>query len=350
MRIAAIGAALVALVGLTACSDDGGSSSSPLGTDAPAAAVAPEDIPPEPSAGCDVTPAVAPGEEQVTTTSGGVERSYVRHVPPGYEGTDPTPVVLDFHGYLEGATIHVAHSKLGPFGDEHGFITITPQGLGPVPRWDTAVESADLAFVGDLLDELDDTLCVDERRVYVTGLSNGAFLSSSIACVYADRVAAVAPVAGIRDVEGCEPARPVPVVAFHGTEDTFVVYTGGYGSGAASLPNPDGSERSPEQVAEAEEAASEGPSVPEITADWAARNGCDPGPAEERVADDVVLMMFDCPPGAEVELYTVEGGGHTWPGSDFSVVIEGAVGATTFSIDANEVMWEFFEQHPLPES
>jgi polyhydroxybutyrate depolymerase len=343
-------AALGAVTAFAACSDDDDGSSS-SSTDAPAPDVSPADIPPEPSAGCEGASAVQPGEEQVTTTSGGVERTYYRHVPPDYDGTEPTPVVYDFHGYLEGSTIHVIHSALGPFGDEHGFITISPQGSGTeVPLWDVAFDSPDMAYVGDLLDEVDETLCVDDRRVYATGLSNGAFVTSSIACVYADRIAAVAPVAGIRDIEGCEPARPVPVVAFHGTEDTYVGYDGGYGEGAANLPNPDGSRRSAEQVEELESSDVQGPSVPETTADWAVRNGCDPEPAEERVASDVVLMTFDCPPDATVELYTVEGGGHSWPGSDFSVAIEGAVGATTLSIDANEVMWEFFEQHPMPES
>src|SRR2546421_202992 len=82
--------------------------------------------------------------------------------------------------------------------DHHGFSTITPQGRGTIPLWDTNLNGEDMAFIGALLDSLDRTLCVDDNRVYVTGLSNGAFMTSAVACAYADRVAAAAPVAGIR--------------------------------------------------------------------------------------------------------------------------------------------------------
>lgn len=261
---------------------------------------------PTPSPGCDAA-AVAPGEEKVTTTSGGVERWYFRHVPPDYDGTEPTPVVLDLHGYSEGAEVHKLHSKLGELGDTEGFVTITPEGQGPVVRWDTDLDSPDVAFIGDLLDEIEQTLCVDERRVFVTGLSNGAFMTSAVACAYADRVAAAAPVAGVRDIEGCDPARRVPVVVFHGTADEFVSFDGGLGPAAATLPNPDGSPRDPSQSAP----APEGPSVPDITAAWAERNDCKSKPREREIASDVTLVRYRCPGNADVDFYRIEGGGHS---------------------------------------
>ena len=89
------------------------------------------------------------------------------------------------------------------------------------------------------------------------------------------------------------------------------------------------------------------PAVDDMMADWAARNGCDAEPGESSVADDVTLLRWDCPAGGTTELYRVDGGGHTWPGSDFSARIEEVVGTTTFSIDANELMWAFFSAHPL---
>jgi polyhydroxybutyrate depolymerase len=354
--VASLPLVLVMLL-LAACSGDddgGGAAAGGRTTTAPSSTttVAPADVAPGPSTGCGAAAPVAPGESTVTTTSGGVERSYVRHVPAAHDGTSPVPVVVDFHGYSEGAAVHVQMSGLGAYGDEQGFVTITPQGLGAVPRWDTALGSADVAFFGDLLDEVARTLCVDTHRVFVTGLSNGAFMTSAIACAYADRVAAVAPVAGIREIEGCEPARPVPVVAFHGTDDGFVTYDGGLGEDALDLPAPDGSGRTLRELREAGEippSGARGPSVPEITTAWARRNGCeDTEPAERRAAADVTVLTWDCPPGAEVLLYRVEGGGHSWPGSEFSRRIESVVGPTTFSISANEEMWAFFEAHPLP--
>jgi polyhydroxybutyrate depolymerase len=314
-----------------------------VGATAPADAGA--KVAPKKSTGCRAVPAVAPGEEKVTTTSGGVERWYFRHVPPGYDGTQATPVVLDLHGYAEGATVAVLMSKLGALGDQEGFITITPEGTGPVPRWDTEFDSADVAFIGDLLDELGETLCVDERRVFVTGLSNGAFMTSSLACVYADRIAAAAPIAGVRAPIGCDPARPVPAVVFHGTADEFVAFDGGFGSAVANLPNPDGT---PGTIGTPTTSGAERrPSIPETVAAWAKRNGCTGKPTEREVASDVTLIRYRCPGRADVAFYRIEGGGHSWPGSEFSRQIESVVGPTTFSISANDVMWRFFEHHPL---
>jgi polyhydroxybutyrate depolymerase len=299
------------------------------------------------SGGCSAVPKVAPGQVKVNTRSSGAARWYFRHVPASYTGTKPTPLVIDLHGYLEGATIHTAMSALGPFGDTHGFITITPQGSGTsVPLWNTNLDSADVKFIGDLLDELEKTLCVDERRIFVTGLSNGAFMTSAVACKYSDRIAAVAPVAGIRDIAGCTFTRPVPVIAFHGTADPFVAYAGGLGAKALDLPMPDGSGKTLRQSG-LPTSVTKGPSVPKITADWAKRNGCGTKPSERAVTSDVTLISFPCPAGAEVELERITGGGHAWPGSAFSQSIVAAVGRTTTTISADDAMWQFFEDHPL---
>ncbi len=304
------------------------------------------------SSGCGSTPAVAPGETQQTVVSAGVTYSYFQHVPPTYDGTTPLPVVVDFHGYSEGAAIHRAQTGLEGYGDTHGFITLTPQAPGAVQNWTVDVGSADDVFVGKLLDQVESALCVDTNRVYATGFSYGAFMISAVACTYADRIAAIAPAAGIRNPKGCKPTRPVPIVAIHGTEDPFIAYQGGYGPNVASLPNPDGSGKSigetatPEQLA----AASKGTVIPVITAAWANRNGCSKPPKRTRVADDVTLIRYPCPKDATVELYRVTGGGHSWPGSQFSKSIEPIVGKTTFSISANDIIWKFFQQHPLPAS
>jgi polyhydroxybutyrate depolymerase len=183
--------------------------------------------------------------------------------------------------------------------------------------------------------------------VYVTGLSNGAFMTSSVACRYADRVAAIAPVAGIRDPEGCDPARPVPVLAIHGTDDQFVTYEGGLGERALDLPAPDGSGRTLREVGVESRPPGE-PSVPEIAAAWAARNGCGDADPPEAVTDDVDRIVHRCPPGVAVELLRVEGGGHAWPGSALSAAVESIVGPTTMTISANEQLWAFFRDHPLP--
>jgi polyhydroxybutyrate depolymerase len=353
-----LGFLLVAALALAACGgDDGGddtavdeSSTVPDDgvTTTTAAAVAPEDVAAAPSDGCGVTPVAAAGDSAQTVSSGGDDRAYAQHVPPAHDGETPIPVIVDYHGYSEGGEIHAIHSMLGAYGDEQGFVTITPDSGYEVPRWDVDLSSADVAMFGDVLDQVEADLCVDTNRVFVAGLSNGAFMTSSLACAYSDRIAAASPVAGITDPEGCSFERPVPVIAFHGNEDTFVAFDGGLGSSVADLPSPDGEGTLGDQ-ATAEGAAEDiGPSIPEVAAAWAGRNGCEAEPTEEQVADDVTLQAFTCPAGADTQLYVVDGGGHTWPGSDFDDSITNIVGYVTHNIDANELMWAFFQEHPLP--
>ena len=291
------------------------------------------------------------GETKQTTTVDRAERWWYRHVPPAHDGTTPVPLVLDLHGYEEGATIHEGTSGLGPFGDQKGFVTVTPQGQGPVPHWDTALGSTDLTFVGKVLDTTEQQLCIDTNRVYTTGYSNGAFMASAVACRFSDRVAAVAPVAGVRIIKGCKPRRPVPVVAFHGTADGFVSYAGGLGKQALDLPASDGSGKTLRDTMSSDQlkaTASQKDSVPKIMATWAERNGCAAGHTETGVAADVTKFTYYCPPADAAVLYRVTDGGHAWPGSPGSAALVSIVGPTTMSIVANDIMWKFFVAHPLP--
>ena len=360
LRVASI--VMVAGTVIASCSSDRDGASnttikSSSSSSAPSAAVTTTTVArPSTSAGCDpsapvpasATDAVPFGDSQVDLTSGGKDRYYLRHIPANYAVGTAMPVIVDLHGYQEGAAIHTSMSSLGVYGDKEGFITITPQGsANPVPRWDVDLASPDVAFIGDVLDDIEATLCVDLHRVFAAGLSNGAFMTSSLACAYADRLAAVAPVAGVRsNVKNCKPARAVPLITFHGTADGFVAFDGGLGKAALELPTPDGKGKIGDNPAALEGA--NGPSVPEQVAGWAKRNGCDPKATETKVAADVTLVSYKCPVDADVMFYRVEGGGHAWPGSEFSKNAAAILGVTTFSISANELMWKFFTEHPLP--
>jgi polyhydroxybutyrate depolymerase len=153
-------------------------------------------------------------------------------------------------------------------------------------------------------------------------------------------------VAALRNPAGCKPARPVPVVTFAGTGDEFVAFTGGLGPRAQAASANDGTGRMLGETSGGKEVARSA-SMPKILAAWAKRNDCAANPKETSVASDVTRVRYRCPKRADVELYRIAGGGHTWPGSEFSRQIESVVGPTTFSIDANDVMWKFFRAHPL---
>lgn len=344
-----LGVAVVAMLLAAGCSGGGSPKSASTASTSGSATLSSggrhlDPVAAAPSAGCSAAPKVGPGETKQTLAAAGTSGWYYRHVPPTYTGTKPMPLILDLHGYGETAEIHTKISGLGAYGDSHGFLTLTPQAQGPVPLWDIDLQGNHVAYLGALLDSAERTLCVDTRRVFVAGYSNGAMMTSALACKYADRIAAVAPVAGILNISGCAPARRVPVIAFHGTDDHFVPYDGSIGSAVAALPAPDGSGRTLGQIGGA---GSKGPSVPQILAAWAARNGCAKTPAAHQVAGEVTEIKYACSAGADVDLYRVTGGGHAWPGSPVDKSIEKIVGPVTMSIDADALMWSFFTQHPL---
>ena len=303
-------------------------------------------VPAVASPGCSLVASSPVGQTRIEQTAGGETGFSFLHIPPvaASSPATPLPLVVDLHGYGEPAEVHLKLSGLAAFGDAKGFVTVAPQGPGPVPLWNVTLGSADLAFLGGVIDDVEQKVCIDRNRVFVAGLSNGAFMASAMACQFADRIGAVAPVAGLQDIPGCKSALPVPVIAFHGTADGFVAYEGGLGPQVAKLPTPDGKGT---LGGGSTLPRAKGPSIPEQAAAWARRNGCGATPVEEAVASDVTLLRFPCPAGAEVELYRVTGGGHAWPGSEVSRQIVSVIGPTTFSISANELLWAFFQAHPL---
>jgi polyhydroxybutyrate depolymerase len=205
--------------------------------------------------------------------------------------------------------------------DSAGFIAAYPEGLGNPQTWrfgSLAEGKADLEFIRELVTSLEAQVSIDQRRIYVTWISNGAEMSYRLACDAADLFAAFAPVSGAYQKYGdCNPSRPVPAVAFHGTDDKLLPYNG---IPPLFLP------------------------VRDWAAEWAARNGCSAGPAATFQKGDVTGETWsDCWQGADVVLYTIQGKGHSWPGSNMPAAI------TTRDIDATDAMWHFFAAHPMPQ-
>ena len=283
-----------------------------------------------------------PGDHVRSVRVEALDRRYLVHVPPRYDPAVPMPVVLAFHGGGANAANMAAFSGLDGKADEAGFIVVYPDGTGRLPRALTfnagdccghaaATDVDDVAFTRALLDDLETVANVDTRRVFATGMSNGAMMAYRVGAELSDRIAAIAPVAGPMGIDGCHPTRPVPVIHFHGDADEFAPFGGGRGRGLSGTFFR---------------------SVARSVGAWVEANGCQSEPEIAELADaedDGTHVRVERHgagrDGAEVVLVVIEGGGHTWPGREPRLR---TLGRSTRDLSANDMMWEFFERHPMP--
>ena len=266
--------------------------------------------------------------------SSGVTRRYLLYVPKSYDRTRPTPLVISIHPAATWGAVERDISRWNDVADTYGFIVVYPNGSGaffdgftPGPHVWPGDEDLprDVRFISDLIDKLESEYNIDPQRVYANGMSNGGNMAFLLSCELPDRIAAVGAVAAAQPAHwDCKGAKPVATVAFHGTADSLTPYQGG----ATPI--------APMQLA----------NIPDWTARVAERNQCASGPSETRVSASVRGSNYThCANQADVILYTIEGGGHTWPGG--KPLAEWITGNTTREIDASRIMWQFFVAHPL---
>lgn len=262
----------------------------------------------------------------------GLRREYLVYVPPSYDPTAPAPLIISIHGLASWPENQMFISQWNVLADERGLIVAYPAGTGSIRRWNAGrttnpgESQKEVHFISALIDRLAQEYQLDPARIYVNGLSNGGGMAYLLACSLADRIAAIGSVAGayLYSPADCQPARPVPLIAFHGTADPIVPYAGG--------------PTFPFQF--------EFPSVAEWMSAWAERNGCTSLPTELPAVGEVSGVRYTgCTENAEVIFYTVHGGGHTWPGGGYLPKI--ITGSQNNDIDATALMWEFFTRHPL---
>jgi len=267
------------------------------------------------------------------------ERRYYRlHVPSDISQRAPVPLLFALHQFSDTDRGMERLTGFNELADREGFIVVYPQGRFRV--WNTGGErgEADLRFLETLLDHVAGQYPVDLDRVYATGASAGGMMVQYWARRSA-RIAAIAPVMGSMsrgdtEVDPPSSGRPVPVLVLHGDKDPVVPYDGG-----DTYAGPGRTARFL--------------SAPENAAYWAARNGCAGQPSSERLPDadpqdgfGVTVTRWSCPDTAPVLLYTVEGGGHTWPGRKnwYPAFI---VGPVTPEPDATQIIWEFLSRFRL---
>jgi len=257
-------------------------------------------------------------------------RSYLIHVPAGYQPGTPTPLVISFHGYGSKPEDILATSGWNKLADQENFIVVYPEATGSPKSWSNVWDgrTSDVDFVSDLIDQLSRDYTLDPKRIYANGHSNGGGMAFLLSCTLSERIAAFGGVSGAYHTpwEKCNPSRPVPAIIIHGTADPTVPYEGSPASTYSfSTPN-----------------------IPEWTAALAQRNGCAETPLTLPALGEVTGVQYtNCIGGADVILYTVAEGGHSWPGSPYPPP-EDQFGHASMDADATRLMWDFFKQHPLP--
>lgn len=267
---------------------------------------------------CTGKPSMAPGTTLQMMTSRGQQRKYLLHVPAKYDPSQPTELVFAFHGLSDKAAAFMKYIDVEREADSRNLIVIVPQGLGAIPGWNAGnccgepqlFRIDDVGFVRDLIDAARRDLCIDDKRIFAMGFSNGAMFSHRLACELAGTISAVGPVSGSLMVSPCTPTRPVALLHMHGTADPIVGYHGG---GSGSFPD-----------------------IPTMISDWAKRDGCTGAPLRTYENGTVTCQTYGtCADHTAVSLCTIEQGKHTWPGSPDG----------TKDINGTQTILDFFARH-----
>lgn len=306
---------------------------------------------------------IGPGNYEYKITYQDQQRRYLLHVPPSYDMQSPVPLILNFHGDGSNADDAKVMTQMDSTSDKDGFIVAYPEGVGKAIRgkvsavWSAGSDKTDIDDVGftkQVINQIEENFNIDANRVYATGFSGGAEMSYSLACNLSSEIAAIAPVSRQDDdPAGCTLSRPVPIIHIHGTEDNCAPYNGGMCGACFS-----------EYVKalfgiNVKDTSKSCTSVQEGINKWVELNDVTPTPEVSFQKGSTTCVTYS---GAgEIEFCTIEGGGHAWPGGvDLGCVndpdsrqcslYKEYIGTTTKDISANDVIWNFFQKHPLADS
>lgn len=257
----------------------------------------------------------------------GLNRTYLLHVPPSYNGSQPTPLVIMLHGYTGTSTGHEQYTGFSVSADAEGYIVIYADGLkypwnetnpqawnaGAIyEQWTGGTD--DVGFLGKIIEDVCKYYNIDENRIYASGHSNGAFMCYRLAYEMSDIFAAIAPVSGqmlISPESG--PDHHVSILHLHAGNDADVLYNGRNDTPLSYNP------------------------VDTVLAQWARWYGCTEKADTLEKNSDYLMKSWPCTGTVSINSYVLNRGGHTW----FTIENSG--------LKANDVILEFFNSHPKSE-
>ncbi|MBS1638254.1 MAG: T9SS type A sorting domain-containing protein [Bacteroidetes bacterium] len=261
--------------------------------------------------------------------SGGIYRSYILYVPAIYNSSHATPLVINMHGYGSNMQQQQLYGNFMPIADTANFLVVHPQGTYNSGQafWNAGISPAlvnDVQFISDLIDSLKLQYNIDLTSVYATGMSNGGFMSHTLACSLNNRIAAIASVTGSifnTQYTTCVPNRVVPVMQIHGTADGTVPYGGGSGMEP----------------------------IDTVISFWRRNAGCNATASFSNVPNTNTTdgctaehyLYNGGINGATIEFYKIIGGGHSWPGAPVNINV------TNMDFNASVEIWRFFRKYKL---
>jgi polyhydroxybutyrate depolymerase len=305
-----------------------------------------------------------PGDQTIVVDGASVPL----YLPAGY-GKKAVPLVLDLHGSSSSGLQQMAGDGIRAVADANGFAVIAPDGAVPfspapgfagwawnipgVPLVGTTIYPPagtrdDIAFLGHAIDAVQQVACIDAKRVYATGVSGGGRMASQLACDLSDRIAAIAPISGVRFplasdtppyTADCDPGRPVPVIAIHGVWDPVNVLADTPPPEAATLPAVIGTPVAGSSWSYSAETA---------VARWAENNGCRTSrPKVKAITANIDEISYrGCNRNADVVFVKLKNSGHMSPGHG-NPAYDALLNPTNAEVDGTVVAWDFLSRHRL---
>lgn len=275
----------------------------------------------------------AAGKSTISFNFGGVARTGIIYVPKSYSPSSAMPLVLSLHGSESDADGQQNLSQMNTAAENNGFIVVYPNGInkqwndGRVFSSEKTGGADDVGFIMKLIETVSSGMNIDSRRVYAAGMSNGGMMTNRLACEKTSTFAAIAVVAGAMPTElqpNCRPSTKMPIIIMHGTNDPIVPFSGGaMNSGRGSVL-----------------------SVADEIKFWASNNGVSSNPSNiseltNTVADLTTITKNTY--GNTINFYSVNNGGHTWPGGPQYLPVA-IVGRASQDMNGTQVIWDFFKQ------